>query len=182
MPDSPGPTLPRRISSLVINVSTLLQEPIGAVREYDLDEAVGDGRQALNGALRLLRTDQSLLVSGRLETTAEDVCGACLMPLAIALRLEFDEEFWPAGEALDGRRTNRFVERDGFAVIDGQIDLTEVVRQYTEMARPMSPRCGSDCPGAASEEAPPEAEQEIDDRWAALGALREQLAGHPNRP
>ena len=60
-------------------------------------------------------------------------------------------------------------ERAGFSVIDGQIDLSEAVRQYTEMERPMSPRCGADCLGldaSASTEAP------VDARWAALATLK----------
>ena len=65
-------------------------------------------------------------------------------------------------------------ERIGFAVIDGQIDLSEAVRQYVEMQRPMSPRCGADCPGLetnTSTEAP------VDDRWSALSALKLELKG-----
>ena len=151
-------SMPTPTASLLLNVSTLLQEPVGAVRDYHLHTAT------LDGPLRLLRTDQSLLVSGRLETTAEDICGACLAPLSLSLRLEFDEEFWPAAAPLDG-----------FAVLDGQLDLTEVVRQYVEMARPISPRCAADCPGLGSAQAG--GEPQIDDRWAALASLREPQPG-----
>ena len=176
MTTTPRPPAPRRLSSLLINVSTLLQEPIGSLREFLLDDAAfsHDGeRRAVDGPLRLLRTDQSLLASGWLGIAVEDICGGCLAPLALRLELEFDEEFWPPTDALTGRALTPPPERDGFAVIDGQIDLSEVVRQYVEMARPISPRCGPDCPGVGASAAP--SEPPTDDRWAALSALREQI-------
>ena len=176
---SPGPSARQRIDSLLINVSTLLQEAVGAVREYELtgggfryDGAV----RPIAGAVRLLRTDQSVLVSGSLQTSTEDMCGACLSPVALDLQIEFDEEFRPAGAA---QPEDPFAEPDGFGVDDGQIDLGEVVRQYAEMARPMSPRCGPECPGAATDlsGSEQEAEQPIGARWAALSQL--QNSGQP---
>ena len=173
---SPGPSTGRRIDSLLINVSTLLQEAVGATREYELadSEFRYDGAvRPIAGEVRLLRTDQSVLVSGSLQTSTEDVCGACLSPVALDLQIEFDEEFRPTGTA---QPEDPFAEPDSFTVFDGQIDLSEVVRQYAEMARPMSPRCGAECPGAAME---PGAggergdEQPIDARWAALSKLRD---------
>lgn len=170
---------PRPLNSLLINVAALLQEPIGAVRRYTLADAhfIYEGvRRPIHGDLRLLRTDQSLLATARLRTQADDVCGACLSPVALALDIEFDEEFWPPHDALAGRSRAPQPEPDGFDVIDSQIDLSEAVRQYAEMARPMSPRCGPNCPGAAA--LGPLRTPEIDERWAALAPLREQL----NRP
>ena len=176
---SSGPSAGRRIDSLLINVSTLLQEAVGATREYEL--ADGEFRyegaiRPIAGEVRLLRTDQSVLVSGSLQTSTEDMCGACLSPVALELQIEFDEEFRPAGSA---QAEDPFAEPDGFAVVDGQIDLSEVVRQYAEMARPMSPRCGTECPGAADPEGSgkEEAEPPIDARWAVLSQL--QNSGQP---
>ena len=176
MDDASRPAEPRQLNSLLINVSTLLQESIGALRLYELAEAefrYGDGVHLVAGPLRLLRTDLSVMASAQLRTSAEEVCGACLGPAIVELELEFDEEFWPASDALTGRPVEPPPERDGFAVIDGQIDLNEVVRQYVEMARPMSPRCGPACPGAGLPAA--DDEHPTDHRWAALAALREQL-------
>ncbi len=164
----------RRIDSLLINVSTLLQEPVGAVREYELadGEFRYDGAdRPIAGAVRLLRTDQTVLVSGSLRTSTEDMCGACLVAIALELRIEFDEEFRPGGGA---QLQDPFADPDGFAVVDGQIDLSEAVRQYAEMARPMSPRCGPECPGAApAARGGQDPEQPIDARWAALTKLRD---------
>lgn len=94
--------------------------------------------------------------------------------MRLPLEIQFDEEYWPPSEGSARSRAPSHEEGgDGFAVIDGQIDLTEAVRQYVEMARPISPRCGSGCPGTGA--APIEAET-TDARWAALSSLREQLS------
>ena len=170
-----GPAQIRRTTSLIINVSTLLQEPIGSLRRYEIDAARAAGLDgAVNGALRLLRTDQSILATASLATSYADVCGNCLEDVELPLDVSFDEEFWPASDAILGVPIEPSPERAGFAVIDGQIDLSEAVRQYVDMGRPMSPRCGPDCPGlesSTSTEAP------VDDRWSALSALKIETEG-----
>ncbi len=163
----------RRTTSLLINVATLLQEPIGALRRYEVTAARGVGLEAeVSGSLRLLRTDQSVLATASLSTSVSDLCGGCLQELTVPLELDFDEEFWPASDPMQGVAIEPPPERAGFAVIDGQIDLSEAMRQYVEMRRPMSPRCGPDCPGLDSQ-APSEAP--LDDRWSALAALKLEI-------
>jgi uncharacterized protein len=165
----------RRTASLLINVSTLLQEPIGSLRHYEVENARSNGLDAeLSGSLRLLRTDQSVLATAALATAVSDVCGGCLEEIEIHLELSFDEEFWPSMDFTTGMSIEPPPERAGFSVMDGQIDLSEAVRQYVEMGRPMSPRCGSDCPGldtGTSTEAP------VDARWSALSALQIESEG-----
>lgn len=159
----------RSTTSLLINVSTLLQEPIGSLRHYEVEGARGVGLDAgVNGSLRLLRTDQSVLATALLRTSVNDICGSCLKDIELAVEMPFDEEFWPPADAVSGLPIEPPPERIGFAVIDGQIDLSEAVRQYVEMERPMSPRCGPECPGlesSTSTDAP------VDTRWSALTAL-----------
>ena len=166
---APGSAV-RRTTSLLINVSTLLQEPIGALRQFEVEHARAAGLDAeVHGALRLLRTDQSVLATASLTTSVRDVCGRCLDEIELDLEVTFDEEFWPSFDSVTGVSVEPPPERAGFSLIDGQIDLSEAVRQYVEMGRPMSPRCGPSCPGlttSASTEPP------IDSRWSALAALR----------
>lgn len=160
----------RRSSSLLINVSTLLQEPIGALRRYRVEDARGAGLAGeVNGSLRLLRTDQSVLATAEFSTGLREVCGGCLEEIDLVLDVSFDEEFWPSIDAFSGERIDPPPERAGFAVIDGQIDLSEAVRQYVEMERPMSPRCGTDCPGLDTSTS---MEPPVDARWSALAALQ----------
>ena len=163
----------RHTTSLLFNVSTLLQEPIGSVRRYEVTNARGNGLSAeVNGTLRLLRTDHSLLATAAFSTLVADLCGSCLRAMSLPLEVSFDEEFWPPSEAASDDFLQPAQEQIGFSVIDGQIDLAEAVRQYIEMGRPMSPRCGQDCPGLATE-SPSEAP--VDDRWSALAALQQEL-------
>ena len=165
----------RTITSLQINVSTLLQEPIGSLRLYEIERAHGAGLHAdVSGRVRLLRTDQSLLATVDAATSVSDLCGGCLSEVELGLDFAFDEEFWPDADAFTGAAIEPPPERIGFAVVDGLIDLSEAVRQYVEMNRPMSPRCGADCPGLPVDE-PQEAP--ADPRWAALAALKLESEG-----
>lgn len=163
----------RHTTSLLFNVSTLLQEPIGSVRRYEVVNARGNGLSSeVSGALRLLRTDHSILVTAELSTAVADLCGSCLREMTLPLEVSFDEEFWPPAEAASDDYLQPAQEQIGFSVIDGQIDLSEAVRQYVEMGRPMSPRCGQDCPGLETE---PTSEAPVDDRWSALAALKQEI-------
>jgi len=173
--DGTANTPVRRTTSLLINVSTLLQEPIGSLRRYEVDNAQGTGLNAeVSGSLRLLRTDQSVLATASLITVISDICGGCLQDVELPLEVSFDEEFWPSPDLISGAPVEPPPERVGFSVIDGQIDLSEAVRQYVEMGRPMSPRCEEECPGLDTRSSN---EQPIDDRWSALAALRIESEG-----
>ena len=174
--DRAGSHAARRSNSLLINVAALLQEPIGSLRNFRVDGAICaplGSHAVLTGDLRLLRTDQSILASALLSTVVLEICGGCLESMEAAVEVAFDEEFWPAADPVSGVRLEPPPEREGFAVVDAQIDLTEAVRQYVEMARPMSPRCGASCPGLT--DAARDREPEPDARWAALAALRKEL-------
>ena len=163
----------RHSTSLLFNVSTLLQEPIGSVRRYEVTNARGNGLSAdVSGTLRLLRTDHSLLATAEFSTVVVDLCGSCLQETTLPLEVSFDEEFWPPAEAASDEFLQPPQEQIGFSVIDGQIDLSEAVRQYIEMGRPMSPRCGQDCTGLATELS---SDAPIDDRWSALAALKQEI-------
>ena len=90
----------RHTTSLLFNVSTLLQEPIGSVRRYEVTNARGNGLSSdVSGALRLLRTDHSILATAELSTVVAELCGGCLCEITLPMALAFDEEFWPPAEA-----------------------------------------------------------------------------------
>lgn len=169
----------RHSTSLLFNVSTLLQEPIGSLRRYEVTSARGNGIEAeISGTLRFLRTDHSILVSATFATEVTDLCGGCLQEITLPLQLSFDEEFWPPSEVASDDALQPPLEQIGFSVIDGQIDLAEAVRQYVEMERPMSPRCGQDCHGLQTQSA---SDSEVDNRWSALAALQRELQHEQQR-
>jgi len=77
-----------------INVAQLLKEPVGAMRNYQVDEVVdiaGNARP-VRGEVRLVRTDRSILVRGKLETGVELSCSRCLTMFSCPLSVDIEEE------------------------------------------------------------------------------------------
>ena len=162
------------------NVSTLLQQPIGSRRRYALAAEPFDfyGHvTTLSGDVDLLRTDGSILATTRLRATITERCSDCLRPVPVSLDVAFSEEFWPEYQPITRERVLVPEEREGFPIVGGILDLTEAVRQYIEMTRPMRPLCGPACPGVGSAAPQRGEEREAGDdrRWQALKALRGDL-------
>ena len=127
-----------------VNVSTLLQEPIGSRRAVRLEREpfLFQGQDvAVDGEVELVRTDGSIFVNATLRLTITETCSNCLQPLPQSLRLALREEFWPEFDPLLQRRVKVPEGREGFPIVKGRLDLTEAVRQYVEMTRPMRPLC-----------------------------------------
>ena len=172
---------------MLINVSTLLQEPVGAARRYDVeDEAVAVPEaafaQEITGSLRLIRSDRGVFVTADLDLAPVRLqCGRCLEPFETPVSIEFDEEFVVDHDPITGRRVE--VDVDEFRIDkDRHLDLSEAVRQYEESALPIQPLCRSDCRGLC-----PHCGSNLndgpcgcaaaagDDRWSALARLQERL-------
>ena len=89
-----------------INVSQLLQEPVGSTREYKIDEAadiIGDGKEyRVQGECRLLRTRRGILVKCALDSEVELTCGRCLSRFRHPLKISFEEEFLPTIDVTSG--------------------------------------------------------------------------------
>ena len=65
------------------NVSSLLQQHTGAMREYVVDDdAKIDGeRHRLTGHVRMDRTPDGIFVRGEMRSTLETECSRCLRPI-----------------------------------------------------------------------------------------------------
>jgi uncharacterized protein len=170
------------VKAMIFNVSGLLQEGIGATREYDLDGTIqGDNSvaEAVSGTVELLCTQAGVLVRAHLRLVEPETCSRCAVALDETVKIEFEEEFIAtldaAGQPIIGPRDD-----DAF-LIDSRhtLDSTEAVRQYREASREMAPLCRPDCKGLCANcgadlnagdhacDAEP-----IDNRWAALAALK----------
>lgn len=133
-----------------INVSQLLQEPIGSIREYqvngfaDIDDAKGCPVQ---GKARLLRTQRSVLAKCIVSTEVELACSRCLNQFRHPLTLNFEEEYLPTVDIVSGAPLPS--PREGAFTIDEHhiLDLTEAVCQYALLSIPMKPLCRNDCAG-----------------------------------
>jgi uncharacterized protein len=135
-----------------INVSQLLQEPIGSTRDYKVSEVVdisGDGKGCLvQGEVRLMRTQRNLLAKCELNTEVELTCSRCLSLFRYPLTLNFEEEYVPTVDVTSGAPLPLPEEAGTFTIDEHHIlDLTEAVRQYTLLVIPMKPLCDEDCAG-----------------------------------
>jgi uncharacterized protein len=170
-------------TSLLFNVVTLLQEPVGSTREYEIDDSVPlDGTaQDVRGHVRFDRTPRGILVRARLRGVASGECSRCLRATSALVDLTIEEEFIPTIDIATGVRVEApDGEPDLYRInTHHELDLREPIAQYWAMALPMAPLCRADCRGlCASCGAELEAdhvcsEQPVDPRWSKLAKLRE---------
>jgi uncharacterized protein len=184
------------MNGLQFNVAGLLKENAGATRDYDVDAAPEDlaglleeARPAapLRGHLRLLRTQRSIFVRGRLHTTVQVDCSRCLTEMEVPLSFEVEDEFFPEIDIATGHPLPR-PDDDGLGFMinaNHELDLRESVRQHLLLELPLQAICRETCAGLC-----PRcgvdlntgecacAEEDIDDRLAPLRALFEQT-GRP---
>lgn len=138
-----------------INVSQLLKEDIGSVRDYEISSAVDinddGGSSTVHGKLNLMRTNRGILANASLNTSVEISCSRCLNLFSYPLELNILEEYFPTLDISDGAPLPP-PDESGCFIIDEHhvLDLTEAVRQYGLMAIPMKPLCRKDCAGLIS--------------------------------
>jgi len=135
-----------------INVAQLLRASIGSVRDYDIKQVIditGDGVNSMvEGKVRLLRTDRSILVKGKLDTGVELTCGRCLSPFKCSLTMKIEDEYYPTTDVDTGAAISVPDEPGSFTIDENHIlDLTEAVRQYALLAPPIKPLCVESCAG-----------------------------------
>jgi len=165
-----------------INVSQLLQDPIGSTRDYRIDEVAditGDGKARIKGECNLLRIQRNILVKCALDTEVELTCSRCLGQFRHPLKINFEEEFLPTVDVTSGVPLPAPEEATAFTIDEQHIiDLTEAIRQYSLMAIPMKALCSEDCAGLCPScgknfnegkcDCPA---QDIDPRWSKLTKL-----------
>lgn len=188
-------------NTMQFNVAQLLKEPTGAVRRYELREDISelDPELAVLGPLvgeaQLLRIPSGILVKANLSTALRVTCNRCIEPIALEVRVLFEESFRPLTEVHTGRYllpTEYEGEEEDLEdvalLIDEHhiLDISEVVRQNIWLALPMYPSCNwtgaGECPnwtayqrglrGDVTLAGQSSGDEPVDPRWAALLALR----------
>lgn len=163
---------------IAINVAQQIKEPVGSVRSYEIDESTEEGLP-IHGEVQLLRTNRSILVTGKFETASRVTCSRCLEEFDLPLTLNIEEEYFLPSSAASAVTPAPSNEAGAFSVDENNLlDLSEAVRQYTVLSLPMKPVCRQDCAGLCSccgcnlnystcdcTPAPP------DSRWAQLQGL-----------
>jgi uncharacterized protein len=132
---------------MYINVAQLLKEPVGSSRTYEVDEFIGkDGANHVQGKVRLIHTNRSVLVQGSMTASATDICSRCLEPVDFSLAFDIEDEYFPSIDIVSGLPLP--VNPDSFTVDKNNIlDLGEALNQYMAMALPMKVLCCPDCAG-----------------------------------
>jgi len=164
-----------------INVSQLLKEPIGSTRKYEITEAVdvAGGSRVVQGEVKLVRIDRSILVQGTLHIMIEITCSRCLSLFSCPLALNIEEEYFPTTDVVSGASLP-VPEEPGYFTIDEcyVLDLTEAINQYIMLLIPMKPLCREDCAGICPtcgcnlNQGPCNClPQEVDPRWSELSKL-----------
>lgn len=173
------------------NVSQLLKDHIGAMRNYPIRQDITDLDPSLkpltdlNGNVDLIHTNDGILVRANLHTSAELTCSRCLTQFSMPVRFKIDEEFYPLTDINSGARLPLPEDVDLSATIDSNylLDLSEVVRQDLMLALPLVPLCRNECKGLCAicgqnwNEGDCECDDgELDPRFAAL----QQLLDNPD--
>jgi uncharacterized protein len=135
-----------------INVSQLLQEPVGSTREYEINaaaEIIDDGKEYdVRGKCQLMRTQRSILVKCELDAEVELTCSRCLSRFRYPLDIKFEEEYLPTVDIHSGAPLPAPEEAGSFTIDERHtLDLMEAVRQYALMAVPMKALCNEHCAG-----------------------------------
>jgi uncharacterized protein len=165
---------------MLFNVSSLLRSEVGASRRYDLDPEP----PVVSGDTELIRTPGGILVRCNAVVTMEDQCGRCLAAYGYLEEIGFEEIFEQQLDPVTGRKLE-IEDPDAFVISgDNTIDISEAVRQYSQMAAAMQPLCRPDCPGLCPvcgkdlnivscqcDRTP------VDPRWEALVALKRSTNG-----
>ncbi|UCC59537.1 MAG: DUF177 domain-containing protein [Dehalococcoidia bacterium] len=162
-----------------INVAQQLKEPVGSLRHVEINERAETGI-AVQGRVQLLRTNRSILVSGKIGTTTKEVCSRCLEEFDLPLTLDIEEEYYVKRDPTTGAMLSVPSESGTFTIDEDNIlDLNEAVRQYILLTQPMKPICRENCAGLCSQCGRNLNEQSCDCKpiitdspWAPLQALR----------
>ncbi|GAB4333037.1 MAG: hypothetical protein Kow0010_19240 [Dehalococcoidia bacterium] len=158
------------------NVAQLLRDPVGSERRFVLNGT----ELAEPGWLSLTRIPGGVLARARLLLRTTAACSRCLREFATTTTVAFEEVYYQRVDVVTGEQLERPDDPDAFLVSTVHtVDISEAVRQYTEMAAAMQPLCRPDCPGLC-----PVCGQDLqagdcgcdreatDPRWAALAALK----------
>lgn len=175
--------------SVQYNIATLLREPVGSTREYDIESWVlideeAPRSQQVTGHTALLRTKQGVLVTAHLQGVERQPCSRCLRQIDVPVRMDIEEEFFASVDPETGARLPAPDNPEAFRIdTHHTMDLEEAVRQYWTAALPMQPLCRPDCRGLCPRcgqdlnEGACSCPPETDERWSALRKLVKETKG-----
>ena len=148
--------------------------------EIDLDgeDATLTGKAVFGGEAQQI--DGKVHVRGTVIADVSIDCTRCLESVAKRIEVSFDDIFVDLSEEPDADEIEVSTsELDESLVLDGKIDIAEVVREQILLALPDQVFCREDCKGLCPKCGANRnlidckcADDEVDPRWAALKNLR----------
>jgi uncharacterized protein len=162
------------VGPLVLDVRDLLRHP-GSSREVKaslrligLDTELAHVPDPIRVEVEVDSLLEGLLATGTVSGTMQLVCARCLKPIEHPFSARVRELFLAGATEAD----------DEYPVLDETIDLEPMVRDAVILGMPFSPLCRPECLGLCSRCGGDRnlgechCGPEVDDRWAALSALR----------
>lgn len=141
---------------MIYNVAQLLKSPVGASLRVALDpddqlELKEDAIRLagpVEGAVRLHRTNQGILVDGMATAPVEMQCDRCLEPFTTTVTFPLREQFYPTIDVNTGVALPAVTDELVFFLDQNHhLDLREAIRQNLLLALPMRALCRDDCAG-----------------------------------
>ena len=122
-------------------------------------------------ALQLESINGGIIVQGTVTGQSQLLCGRCLRNIEYANVASIDEMYQRVPD-----------NPDAYPIVGESLDLQPMVREMVLLSLPDTPLCKADCPGlcpqcgADLQSAPCGCQaQRLDERWAILDHLREEL-------
>jgi uncharacterized protein len=133
----------------LINVTSLLKEPVGSSQSYDIDGILGDEIEGfVEGTAKVIHITRGVLVQCELSAEVKLVCSRCLEAFSCPINFTAEEEFLPVADMSDDSALSSPEQSEEFTIDDKNIvDLGELIRQYVLLNLPMKPLCRPNCPG-----------------------------------
>lgn len=132
--------------------------------------------------LRLEAVVEGVLVTGSARATATGACVRCLEEVHVPVDVHLQDLFAYADRAAHHQEVGGEDDEE-LRELDGDLaDLEPVLRDAVVPSLPFQPVCRDDCPGLCSEcgarlaDDPDHHHDQVDPRWGALAALRDQAA------
>lgn len=132
-----------------LNLSTLLQQPVGTHTVYHIEDLLpATPAPLVSGTVTLTHTSRGIAVSGHGVADVMLECIRCLDSYCEHVHFVIEEEVHPEPGFAHRRGADGFEECGEVRIQpDHSLDLGEIIRQYIVLHLPLKPLCRTDCPG-----------------------------------
>jgi uncharacterized protein len=143
----------RQPLNALINVASLLKEPVGSSQSHDISGTIGEEVEGfVEGKAKVIHTSRGVLVQCKLNAEVRLICSRCLDAFLCPISFTAEEEFVLVSDVPGDSALSSLEESEAFTIDDRNIlDLGELIRQYVLLNLPMKPLCRFDCPGMKEE-------------------------------